>query len=183
MHEVKKWEKLESKYLIKRPWLTARCDTVKMPNGIVNDEYYVLEYPDWINVIGITDDNKMLMIQQYRHGIEEIHYELVAGVIDPSDATPLAAAKRELLEETGYGDGEWKEYMLLSPNCSTNSNRCHTFLATGIRQISAPHLEPTEDIAIHLFSQEEAFSLLQKGEIVQSLMAAPLWRYFYECYR
>ena len=62
----RQWEVLESEYLIQRPWLTARRDKVKLPNGVVNDEYYVLEYPDWVNVIAITEDGRFVMERQYR---------------------------------------------------------------------------------------------------------------------
>lgn len=76
------WEVLSSVYLIKRPWLTARKDCVKLPNGIVNDEFYVLEYPEWVNVIAITKDGKMVLVHQYRHGIRKTCYELCAGVCE-----------------------------------------------------------------------------------------------------
>ena len=97
----RKWEVLEREYLFRRPWLTARKDVVKLPNGNIIPEFYVLEYPDWVNVIAITTDEKFVMIRQYRHGLGETRYELCAGVVDPGE-DPLTAAKRELYEETGY---------------------------------------------------------------------------------
>ena len=66
-----KWNTLKSEYLIRRPWLTARRDTVELPTGVVNDEYYVLEYPTWVNVIAVTADGRYVFIRQYRHGIGE----------------------------------------------------------------------------------------------------------------
>ena len=68
----RQWKVLESKYVIKRPWLTARVDKVQLPTGVVNDEYYVLEYPDWINVIAITEEGKFVLVRQYRHGIRRM---------------------------------------------------------------------------------------------------------------
>ena len=65
----KQWTVLESEYLIRRPWLTARRDRVRLPNGVENNEYYVLEYPDWVNVIALTEDGKFIMERQYRHGL------------------------------------------------------------------------------------------------------------------
>ena len=67
---IKKWKLIDSRYIIRRPWLTARCDTVQLPNGKINPEYYVLEYPDWINVIAITKEGNFLMVEQYRHGLQ-----------------------------------------------------------------------------------------------------------------
>ena len=100
----RKWKTLKSEYLIRRPWLTARRDTVELPGGSVNPEFYVLEYPDWVNVLAITSDDEFVMIRQYRHGLGQTRYELCAGVVDPGES-PLEAAKRELSEETGYGGG------------------------------------------------------------------------------
>jgi len=178
-HNDKTCQILSSKYIIRRPWLTARCDTLLMPNGKVNDEYYVLEYPDWVNVVAITKEGKYVFVRQYRHGIRKVVDEIVAGVMEPGEE-PLAAAKRELLEETGFGGGTWKENMVLSPNASTCNNYSHCFVAKDVEKISDQNLDPTEDIDVELFSKEEVFSMLKKGEIWQSLMAATLWKHFAE---
>ncbi len=175
----KKWEILHSEYLIKRPWLTARKDEVRLPNGVINKEYYVLEYPDWVNVIAITTEGKFLMERQYRHGLQWTGYEICAGVCEKGE-TPLDAAKRELHEETGYSGGNWKHYMTISGNTSTMTNLCHCFLATDVVPVSGQHLEPTEDISVHLLTVDEVRSLLVGDEIRQALMAAPLWKYFAE---
>ena len=170
-----KWRTLSSEYLIRRPWLTARRDTVELPNGTVNDEYYVLEYPDWVNVVAITTGGDFVFVRQYRHGIDEVCHEIVAGVIEPGEQ-PEAAARRELEEETGYGGGCWRELMVLSPNPSTVTNIVHCFVATGVERTAAQHLDATEDIEVCLFSKDEVRQMLQRGEIMQALMAAPLGR-------
>lgn len=173
------WKTLKSEYLIRRPWLTARRDTVQLPTGAVNDEYYVLEYPDWINVIAVTRDGRMVLVRQYRHGLGLTCFEIVAGVIEPGE-DPMEAARRELQEETGYTGGEWRELMALSPNASANTNKSHCYLATGVEKTSGQHLDETEDIDVYLFSDDEVHGMLERGEIVQATMAAPLWRYFAE---
>lgn len=178
-HDDKKWEILESEYLIRRPWLTARRDHVRLPDGVENKEYYVLEYPDWVNVIAITVDGKFVMERQYRHGLQWTGYEICAGVCE-SGENPLEAAKRELCEETGFGGGEWKLQMTISANTSTMTNVCHCFVATGVERISEQHLEATEDISVHLLTVDEVRNLLVGNEIRQALMAAPLWKYFAE---
>ena len=178
-NQDRKWEIIKSEYLIKRPWLTARKDHVRLPTGVENKEYYVLEYPDWVNVIAITKDGSFLMERQYRHGIGLTSYEICAGVCELGE-TPLESAKRELYEETGFGGGEWKPYMEISANTSTMTNICHCFVATGVEPVSTQHLEDTEDISIHLLTKEEVYELLRTDRIKQSLMAAPLWKYFSE---
>ena len=120
--EEGKWETVSSEYLFRRPWLTVRHDQVRLPDGRINPEFYVLEYPDWVNVIAVTQDGKFVFERQYRHGLGKTCYEIPAGVIE-SGETPLEAAKRELLEETGYGEGDWSLLMTISGNPSTHS--CH----------------------------------------------------------
>ena len=107
----------------------------------------------------------------------ETRYELVAGVIDPGE-TPLEAAKRELSEETGYEGGEWQQFMVLSPNPGNHNNLSYTFLATGVEKVREQHQEKTEDIHVHIMTQADVRQLLEQGEIIQALHAAPLWKYF-----
>lgn len=174
---MEKWKILDSKYLIQRPWLTARLDRVELPDGRINNEFYVLEYPDWVNVIAVTKKGEFVMIEQYRHGISEIVTEIPAGVIEKGE-DPLDAAKRELLEETGFGGGEWSKFMTLSPNSSTSTNFTHTYLAIGVEQIGTQHLDSTEDLQLKIMTKEDVYSLLEKDLVKQALMAAPLWKYF-----
>ena len=173
----RKWEILSTEYLIRRPWLTARRDHVKLPTGVENPEFYVLEYPDWVNVIAITREGEFVMIRQYRHGLGETRYELCAGVSEEGE-DPVESARRELYEEAGYGGGEWQLWMTISANPSTTNNLTYCFLATGVELMSTQHLDETEDITVHLLTEEEVKELLVKDEIRQALMAAPLWKYF-----
>lgn len=173
----RKWEIIESEYLIRRPWLTARRDRVKLPTGVEIPEYYILEYPDWVNVIAITKEGKFVLVRQYRHGIKETRYEICAGVCETGEE-PLLSAQRELYEETGYGNGNWTKLMTVSANASTMTNITHCYLATEVERISTQHLEETEDLTVHLLSEEEIKALLLNDEVKQSLMAAPLWKYF-----
>lgn len=175
-----KWKVLSSEYLHKAPWLTVRKDHVVLPNGNHIPSYYILEYPDWVNTIAITREGRFVFIRQYRHGLQKTSYELCAGVCEKEDGSPLASAQRELWEETGYGNGTWKEYMQLSANPSTHTNITHCFLATDVEKVSEQHLEATESLTVHLLSLEEVKALLQRGEIYQALMAAPLWKYMAE---
>lgn len=175
--EERKWKILSTEYLVKRPWLTARRDVVELPDGRVNPEYYVLEYPDWVNVIAITVDGDMVLERQYRHGLGKTCYELPCGVIEAGE-TPLEAAKRELLEETGFAGGEWKPWMVLSPNPSTSTNLTHMFLAVGVERVSDQSLDSTEDIQVTVRPLSFVRELLENNQILQALMAAPLWKYF-----
>lgn len=174
---MKEWKVLFSEYLIKRPWLTARRDKVELPNGRVIPEFYVLEYPDWVNVIAITKTGEFVMERQYRYAARKICYEIPCGVAEHGE-TPLEAIQRELMEETGYGGGEWKLLMKLSPNPTSMTNMTYCFLAKGVEKVSEQHLDDTEDLSVHLLPKEEVWQLLEDNEIIQSLMVAPLMKYF-----
>ena len=136
---------LASKYLFKKPWLTVRQEKIELPNGVIVPEYYILEYPDWVNTLAITKDKKFVMIRQYRHGSQTTNYEFCGGCVDPEDESPMAAAQRELFEETGYGNGTWKMNMKMSTNPSTNANWTYNFIAEDVELLdSKQHLDGGE---------------------------------------
>jgi len=180
MQDNKKWKVLDSEYLSREPWFTVRRERVELPNGNQIPNYYIFEYPEWVNVIAITKEKKFVFVRQYRHGLGITAMELSAGVAEEDDPSPLVSAQRELLEETGYGRGNWKEYMQISPNTSTNTNIVHCFLATDVEIISEQNLEPSEDITVHLLTVDEVRQLLVNDEIKQATQVAPLWKYFAE---
>lgn len=171
-----KWKVLSSKYLIKNKWLTVRQDHVKMPSGVEMEDYYILEYPNWINVIAITEDGKFVLERQYRHGTQSVDYELCAGTFEEGE-TPIEAAQRELLEETGYSGGEWQLYCMSTPNPAAMTNTNYSFLAKGVKNTGSRHLEKTEDIKVQLVSFEELEKIVENNEIKQGQMLAPLWKY------
>ena len=175
---IKEWKVLESEYLVRRPWLTARRDRLELPDGRIIPEYYVLEYPVWVNVIAITKDGQFVMERQYRHAARKISLELPCGVMEEGE-TPLEAAQRELLEETGFGGGQWKKLMELSPNPSAMSNTTHCFLAIGVEKIAEQHLDETEELSVLFMTKEEVKRMLNENQICQALMVAPLYKYIY----
>ena len=173
------WAIRQSEYIFRSPWLTIRKDAVQTEKGVEINDFYVLEYPTWVNVIAITKEGKFVIEQQYRHGIRQRVYEICAGVCE-SDEEPLAAAQRELQEETGFGGGRWSHIGKYAPNPSAMNNWCHSFLAEGVERISSPNQEPTEDISILQVSAKEVLSMMLKGEIVEGTMLTSLWQYFHK---
>ena len=90
------WKVLDSKYVLQKPWMTVRQDKVKLPSGAVIPEYYVFEYPAWVNVIAITAEGQFVLVRQYRHGIGRETWEIPAGVVETTDRTPHDVARRRV---------------------------------------------------------------------------------------
>jgi len=171
------WKVLTSEYLARKPWYTVRVDRVELPTGAVIPEYWVSEYRPWVNVLAVTPDEQVLLIRQYRHGLGQVHFELPAGTTDAEDASLESAARRELLEETGYGGGRWSPFMTLSANPALQNNLTYTFLAEGVERLSPPRPEAGEDLRLHLMPVADIEGLLDGGEVMQALHAAPLARF------
>lgn len=174
----RQWKVLSSEYIIRRPWLTARKDVLQLPDGRINPEFYVLEYPSWVNVMAITDEGRFVMVRQYRHGLGRMGLELCAGVVEEGEE-PEAAARRELAEETGYTGGRWSLQCVISANPSTSTNLTYCYLAEGVKLTGSQHLDDTECVTALTMSREELLEHMMADDMKQSLMLAPLWRYFY----
>lgn len=171
------WTTLGSAYLYKKPWLTMRQDKVRLPNGRVIDDYYVWEFPLWINVIAVTGALEVVLIRQYRHGIGRVFYELPAGVHDKEGESLLESAQRELKEETGFGGGRWRPWMELSANPALQNNITTTYIAEGVERIGSQQLDATEEISVHPVSVHELRSIVLDGGMIQALHVAPLLKY------
>jgi 8-oxo-dGTP pyrophosphatase MutT (NUDIX family) len=172
------WKVLQSDYLIRNKWLTVRKDYVKLSNGFIVDDYYVLEYPDWVTVIAITEDGKYVMERQYRHGIQKTCYELCGGTVEKGEEV-IETARRELKEETGYEGGEWEFFSTTAPNPAAMTNLCYTFVARGVFKSGEQSLEKTEDIDVCEMTEQELLEVMKSGQITQGDMLSPLWQWMY----
>lgn len=170
---IEKWQKLASKYLVKEKWATLRVDEVKLPDGIVKDDYYVLEYPNWVNAIALTEQRKIILVRQYRHAADIVSLEVPGGVID-GDEAPEFAIKRELLEETGYSFKSCKLLVELYPNPATSNNKTFTYFLTGGVKTHEQHLDEHEILNVEEYTVQEVIQLLEENKIAQALHVAAL---------
>ena len=162
------WKLLSSEYLFKDNWATLRADTCQMPNGNIISPYYVLEYPDWGNVVAITEDNQVILIRQYRHAAGEVILELPGGCIEKGER-PEQGIRRELLEETGYEFNSFELLSVLYANPATGNNKTHCFLATGGKKVQEQALDGGEEIVVELVSVEKLKELLLEDQFGQAL--------------
>ncbi len=169
------WTTETSEILISDRWIHLRRERVTTGRGAVLDPYYVLTYPDWAVTIALSEDQRLVMVRQYRHGTASISLELPGGCVDPEDASPLDGAIRELREETGYGGGEAVYLGSLAANPALQTNRIHVTAMLGARRIAEPKLEPGEDLSVELLAVEDAIRLAETGGMEQSMHVAALF--------
>jgi ADP-ribose pyrophosphatase len=171
---LKPWKTLSTNYLYQRNGMALRLDQCEIPNGSVF-EPYLIECGNWVNVIALTKNQEVVMVKQYRHGVGQILLEIPAGVMDAEDASPLQAAKRELLEETGYTSETFIQVGSVYPNPATHTNTTYSFLALDVEQVSQQHLDETEELEVSLVPFDELVSLAKTGGLPQALHISALF--------
>lgn len=161
---IEPWQLLDSTYSFRDRWLSVRSDTVRLPGGKTLSPYHVVEVADWVNVVAISDAGNVILVEQYRHAVKRVLLEIPAGHVDPKEDRE-AAARRELLEETGYGEGTWHMLGALHPVASRFANQVHSYLALGVRKIGEPQQEESENLHIHEMPWTEFVAGLQSGKL------------------
>lgn len=161
------WRTVSRTQLVQHPVLSLRKDSRTAP-GFGDHDFYILEFPDWVNVVAITTAKQLVLVRQFRHGLETVTLEIPGGMVDAGE-TPAQAACRELAEETGYAAGKLTALASVSVNPAIQNNRCHLFLATDCTLTGPQALDGTESIAVELAPWATAQSLLQTKKIDHSI--------------
>jgi len=153
----------------------ARFDRLENPRTGAELERLVLEVRDWVNVVALTPERRLIVVRQFRFGTGAVTTEIPGGVIDPGEE-PLEAARRELREETGHTAERWTPLGAVEPNPAFQDNLCHHFLAEGARATHPLELDPGEDITVDRLELDEVRRAVAQGRIRHSLVISALSR-------
>lgn len=165
-----KWKTIKSTQIVTDRWIDLRADSCLTPQGREISPYYVMSYPDWINIVAITADDCLLLVRQYRHAAGQFFMEIPGGGVDEADADNEQAARRELREETGYAAETWELISTLYPNPSSHTNRVHTYLALGATcKYEQDFDEGEEGLTVHTVPIPQVLDRLRSGFIGQAL--------------
>jgi 8-oxo-dGTP pyrophosphatase MutT (NUDIX family) len=172
---IEPWNKTGSEYLGDFRIFRIRVDSSRSPRTGNVHRFFVLESPDWVNVIPLTPEGNVIMIRQFRHGTEDVTLEVPGGMVDAADGDPAVSAARELREETGYEAEEVIHLGSVAPNPAFLNNRCHSYLARNARPVAAPQLDGAEDIAFEEIPLADIPGLIRDGTITHSLTIAAFY--------
>ena len=171
------WEKLSSKAGPELPLFNVRFDTMRHPTSAKEFQRLVLETNDWVTVVAVTTDKKIVMVEQYRFGVGDLTTEPVAGLVDDGEDS-LDAAKRELLEESGFGKGSWRYLGSVQANPAIHNNLCHHWLVEGVELVQEPAPDAGEAIRVHLMTLDEIKEAIAVGRLKHPLGLSALSRVF-----
>ena len=161
------WERIRSERLLETPYFALRSDKLRLPGGAVKDPYYVVERPDAAIIFPLTGEGEAVLVRQYRPPLERMELGLPAGLVEEGEK-PEAAARRELLEETGYSGGEWEPLGALASSPSLKDNWAYLFLARGVEEMAPPDPDEHELVETVRVPVGELLGLIRAGEIVSS---------------
>jgi ADP-ribose pyrophosphatase len=154
------------------PWLRLTEQAVRLPNGVIIEKYLISDTPDVVMMFAVTEAGEAIFVEQYKHGMRRLSLDLSAGYIDDDDESPLAAARRELEEETGYVSEEWMYLASLVVDPNRSAAQIHYYLATGCRLAGVRHLDATEELNVHVIPLSEVESLALTGRVTTVSSAA-----------
>ncbi len=179
--KIKPWQRLDTEMVYTCRVFSLRRDRSRSPRTGSDHDFFILDACDWVNVVPLTTDERVVMVRQYRHGVGDFTLEIPGGMIDAEDPSPLVAARREMVEETGWDSDDLVELGAVHPNPAIQGNRLHTFLARGVEDLHDTHFDTTEETEVELVPLAEIPQLVASGTISHALVVSAfylldLWR-------
>lgn len=176
-----RWQRGEPRLLQRTRILDLNSVPFHHPRRDVRRDFVIVDAPDWVNVLAHTTDDRLVLVNQFRYGIDAFSWEIPGGVIEKGE-DPVVAGTRELIEETGYAGANARLLASVHPNPAFLSNRCHLVLVEDCRLVSPPAWDPDEEMEIAAVPVEEVYARARSGGITHSLVLdallffEPLWR-------
>jgi 8-oxo-dGTP pyrophosphatase MutT (NUDIX family) len=177
---IRKWQEVGRRVLVKTHVFTLEERRCVSPRTGGEFPFYVLDSSPWVNVIPVTDEGRIVMVRQYRMGVEQVTLEIPGGMAEPGE-DPAEGARRELLEETGLAAGQVELLGVVQSNPAIQSNSTYTYLATGLRRVAPPEPDGAEDLEVTEVDAGEVDDLIRSGQITHSLVVDAF--YFYNLAR
>ena len=183
MSETEKlaWEEISCEHIIQDEWIDFRKSAYRFPDGSTFEPYYSYSRRDYVVIVATDEDGNYICVRQYRHGIKRVTTEFCAGGIERADGKEygnradanntedaLAAAKRELLEETGYESNDWKFLLSVPSNATMADNYANIFVAKDCKKVSGQDLDETEFLNVHLYTRPQIDEMIKNGEFPQA---------------
>lgn len=175
------WKEISTEHIVQDEWIDFRKSAYRFPDGKVFQPFYSYSRRDYVVIVASDMEGKYLCVRQFRQGIKKVTTEFPAGGIERKDGkeygedkeisaeNALLAAKRELLEETGYESDEWKHLLTVPSNATMADNYAHLYVARNCRKVSDQSLDETEFLNVKKFSTEEMDEMIDKGEFHQAV--------------
>lgn len=174
--KIIKWKIISSEVAFKANiFRYVKVKSQSPSNGKIGD-FDIVQCMNWVNVVGITKDQKIILIKQYRHGTDQVTVEIPGGAANFNE-DPQIGAVRELREETGYTSTTWKHLGRVDANPAFMNNQCDTFLALDCEKTHDQELDPFEEIEVYLKDVADLPGLVSSGEITHSIVIAALYLY------
>jgi len=167
----RRWKLIETEIVYKTPIFSLHRRHSGHPHRGKRD-FYVLDAPHWINIIPLTADDDVVMIKQFRHGIRDFTLEIPGGMVDPEDETPKHAARREMVEESGYDSNRISYLGRVHPNPAIEENYCYTFLARDVHVVGKPESKGAEETDVTLVPLRTIPNLIKSEKITHALVIA-----------
>jgi len=159
------WKVLKSEMVVDEKWYKLRRDHVALPSGLEMDDYYVSVRPNVVLTFPLTEDNHVIFVRQYKHAAADIFVELPGGVIDAHETEPSEAARREMLEETGFTSDDVELLLEATDNPTKDTNRMYYFLARNARKVARQDLDASEAIEVLKVPLQEVEQMILSGQL------------------
>jgi ADP-ribose pyrophosphatase len=174
---IKPWKKVGSKLLGDFRIFKLRSDICVHPQTGKEHDFFVLDSVNWVNVIAVTPDQKLVMVRQYRFGSQTVELEIPGGMMDPGETDPVATAVRELREETGYAGEHARLLATIHSNPAILANKTFTVLIENCRRQHATEFDHAEDLATELIPVADIPKLVADEKIGHSLVVVALYHF------